>query len=500
MSKEQNDKIALFQDAQIRKVSFDGEWYFVVEDVVMAITDSVDVTSYIKKMRSRDEELSKGWGQIVTPLPIATAGGRQSKNCANTEGVLRIIQSIPSKKAEPFKRWLARVGKERLDEIEQPGKAIERAKQYYLAKGHSTEWVQTRSASIDTRHTFTDKLKESGIKEGYQYAILTNELYCSSFGFTAPEYKHHKGLSKNDSLRDNMTPLELAAVIFSEATSTEIIQKTGAKDFIETKEAVHIAGSITKEAIEKIEQTTGKKVVTHENHKALETLEIRNELIQQSLPRKLMITETIKPLLSTSLNRKDEEPNIALAQEIAATSNLNAILELIELLSDKDKGIQSDSIKVLYEVAERKPELISEHTQVLLNLLSSKNNRLVWGAMTALNHITALNPARIFAQLPVILIASDSGSVIVKDHAIGILVKLMTVKEYSSDAFILLMDQLRISAPNQLPMYAEMALPVISRDQVEDFVKILQSRIPDIEKESKQKRVVKVISKALKLL
>ena len=282
--KEDSNKIAIFEDTEIRKVSIDGEWYFSIEDVVKALTDSIDPKGYIKDLRRRDDEISKGWGQIATPLPIMTKGGKQNINCANTEGIFRIIQSIPSKKAEPFKRWLARVGKERLDEIEQPARAIERARGYYLAKGYSKEWIETRTASIDTRHTFTDTLKESGIKENYEYAVLTNELYKSSFGFSADEYKAQKGINKKDSLRDNMTPLELAATIFSEATSTEIITKTGAKDLIETKNAIHIAGTITKEAIEKIERETGKKVVTHKNFKDLDSPEIRKELAQQSLP------------------------------------------------------------------------------------------------------------------------------------------------------------------------------------------------------------------------
>ena len=135
--KEDSNKIAIFEDTEIRKVSIDGEWYFSIEDVVKALTDSIDPKGYIKDLRRRDDEISKGWGQIATPLPIMTKGGKQNINCANTEGIFRIIQSIPSKKAEPFKRWLARVGKERLDEIEQPARAIERARGYYLAKGYS---------------------------------------------------------------------------------------------------------------------------------------------------------------------------------------------------------------------------------------------------------------------------------------------------------------------------------------------------------------------------
>jgi DNA-damage-inducible protein D len=277
-----NNKIVLFEDDEIRRIFFDGDWYYVIEDVVQVLTDSTNPKGYIKDMRRRNQILSEGWGQIATPLPIDTKGGRQSINCANAEGLFRIIQEIPSKKSEPFKRWLARVGKERLDEIEQPERAIERGRGYYLKKGYPQQWVETRTASIDTRHKFTETHKERGIGEGYQYAILTNELYESSFGLKANEYKEHKGLNKSESLRDHMTPLELASVIFSEATSTEIITKTDAKGFIETKNAIHVAGKITKEAIEKIEKETGKKVVTHENFKDLNSPEIKRELAQES--------------------------------------------------------------------------------------------------------------------------------------------------------------------------------------------------------------------------
>jgi DNA-damage-inducible protein D len=284
--KKESSKLSLFEGEEIRRVEFNGEWYFVIEDIVKILTDSVNPKGYIKDLRRRDEELSKGWWQIATPLPFITKGGRQNINCANTESVFRIIQSIPSKKAEPFKKWLARIGKERLDEIEQPEKAIERGKGYYLAKGYSQQWIETRTASIDNRHKFTNTLKDHGIKKGFEYAILTNELYSSSFGLNSQDYKKYKGLEKTDSLRDHMTPLELASVIFSEATSTELIEKTNADGFVETKKAIHIAGNITKEAIEKLEKETGKKVITHKNAKELDSDEIKKELAQQPLIKK----------------------------------------------------------------------------------------------------------------------------------------------------------------------------------------------------------------------
>lgn len=305
MSKKDHlNKIAIFEGKDVRKINLDGEWFFSIEDVIKVLTDSKNPSGYLKDLRRRDEEISKGWGQIATPLPMQTVGGKQNVNCANTEGIFRIIQSIPSKKAEPFKRWLARVGKERLDEIEQPSKAIERAKGYYVAKGYTPEWIQTRTAGIETRHTFTEKLKESGIRHGYEYAILTDELYKSSFGLSCNEYKELKGLNKKESLRDNMSPLELAATLFSEATSTEIINKTGAKNFVETKTAIHVAGTITKEAIDKVEKATGKKVITHKNAQELDTPEIRKELAQKTLVNNEKIKQSefdanLKGLLKT---------------------------------------------------------------------------------------------------------------------------------------------------------------------------------------------------------
>ena len=233
--KESTNKLAIFEGQEIRRILLDEEWYYVIEDVVKALTDSANPKGYIKDMRRRDEILSQGWGQIATPLPFVTNGGRQNINCANTEGLFRIIQSIPSKKAEPFKRWLARVGKERIDEIEQPGKAIERAKGYYLAKGYSPQWIETRTASIETRHALTDALKSSGIKKSFEYAILTNDMYKSWSHFTASEYKEFKGLSTKDSLRDNMTPLELAVTIFNEEATKEILTQKNIKGFIATK-------------------------------------------------------------------------------------------------------------------------------------------------------------------------------------------------------------------------------------------------------------------------
>lgn len=288
--KEQSNKIAIFEDVEIRKTNIEGEWYFSIIDIIEVLIGNNNPRRYWSDLKSKllnKEGFTQLYENIVQLKLISKDGKKRLTDIANTETLFRIIQSVPSPKVEPFKRWLARVGKERLDEIEQPAKAIERAKGYYLAKGYTPEWVQTRTASIETRHSFTDKLKDAGISEGKDYAILTNEMYKSWSTFTANEYKKHKGLNKNDSLRDNMTPLELATTIFNEATTTEILENSDVEGFVETKKAIHIAGKITKEAIEKIEKQTGKKVVTHKNHKELDTPEIRKELIQQKSTKEI---------------------------------------------------------------------------------------------------------------------------------------------------------------------------------------------------------------------
>ena len=186
---EENNKTALFEGREIRKVWHNNMWYFVVEDVVLALTDSKDVKQYIRKMRVRDPELNKGWVQIVLTLLVETKGGKQKMNCANTKGILRIIQSISSPKAEPFKLWLAEIGYERIEEINNPELAMDRMKKLYEQKGYSKAWIEQRERGIITRHLLTDEWKIRGAKEGLEYAILTNEIYKEGFGLTAKQYK-----------------------------------------------------------------------------------------------------------------------------------------------------------------------------------------------------------------------------------------------------------------------------------------------------------------------
>jgi hypothetical protein len=201
--------------------------------------------------------------------------------------------------------------------------------------------------------------------------------------------------------------------------------------------------------------------------------------------------------LASSLHRHDEVPNKELAQQIIKANDKKAIKELVENLSNKDTKIQNDCIKVLYEIGEHQATLIAGYDKEFLALLENKNNRLVWGAMTALDCITSINPKGIYKNLAKILAAAEHGSVITKDHGINILIKLAADKNFTDSSLTLLLDQLKTCATNQLPMYAENALPVITGKYKNDFIKVLTSRLNDIEKESKQLRVKKVIKKMI---
>ncbi len=260
--------IKLFESKKIRSVWNEQEqkWYFSVADVVEALTDTPNASDYIKKMRKRDDELSQGWGQIVTPLVLETSGGKQKINCATVEGLFRIIQSIPSPKAEPFKRWLAKVGYERLEEIENPELASKRVREIYRAKGYSDEWIEKRIRGIAVRDELTDEWKKRGVKEQIEFAILTSEISKAAFGLTPSEYKSVKNLpGKGENLRDHMTDLELIFSMLGEASAAEITKKTDAKGFDGNKTAAKKGGKIAGDARIALEKESGKKVVSKEN-------------------------------------------------------------------------------------------------------------------------------------------------------------------------------------------------------------------------------------------
>lgn len=204
---------------------------------------------------------------------------------------------------------------------------------------------------------------------------------------------------------------------------------------------------------------------------------------------------SILPRLASAQNRRDETPNQELAGELAQTGHQPAIAELIEILGHKDKNLQSDAIKVLYEIAGRNPALLAGHLPVFLDLLQSKNNRLVWGALSVLAGITQVNPGGIHESLPLIMDAAKKGSVIAKDQAVTMLVKLAAVPEFAANALILLLELMQDCPTNQLPMYAENAQPVMQGTLKPEFAALLTKRMPEIEKESKRKRVAKVLKK-----
>ena len=258
-------RLVVFKNKEIRRILHNNEWWFAVVDVVSALTDSVNPSGYIKDMRRRDKELSKGWGQIATPLSITTAGGKQKVNCANTEGIFRIIQSIPSPKAEPFKRWLAKVGYERVQEIEDPELATKRSKAIYKAKGYSDAWVEKWMHDIAIPPELTDEWKNRCIKGEPEYAILTSEISKAAFGLTPSEYKKMKGLER-ENLRDHMSDLELIFSMLGEVATTEIARKHDAQGFVENKTVARKGGKIAGDAREKLEIETGDKVVSSENY------------------------------------------------------------------------------------------------------------------------------------------------------------------------------------------------------------------------------------------
>ncbi len=262
-------EIALFEQKEIRRVWQDEEWYFSVSDVVKALTDSTDPKQYIKKMRARDPELSNNWGTICTPVQMIAADGKQRKiQAANSEGLLRIIQSIPSPKAEPFKRWLAAIGAERIREIADPEIAALRAQELYRKKGYPDDWIALRARGVATRAELTNEWKNRGIEKSSDYAILTAEISKAAFGMTPAEYKRLKGL-KSENLRDHMSTLELLFTELSEAATTEIARNDDAQGMAENADAARRGGKIAGDARENLERQTGRSVSTRDNYKHL---------------------------------------------------------------------------------------------------------------------------------------------------------------------------------------------------------------------------------------
>ncbi len=260
-------KLAVFEGKQIRKIIHVGEWWFSVADVVEVLTGSVDTRQYIKRMRQREPELDSYWGTICTPLELLAPDGKRRKtNCSNTEGLFRIIQSIPSTKAEPFKRWLAKVGYERIQEIENPELAQERMKQLYEQKGYPKDWIDKRLRGIAIRQNLTDEWQERGITKEQDFSILTAEIARATFGVTPSEHKELKGLLiKNENLRDHMTDLELIFTMLGERVTTEISQTEKPDTFEKNKKVAKRGGSVAGTARRETEKELGRSVVSKEN-------------------------------------------------------------------------------------------------------------------------------------------------------------------------------------------------------------------------------------------
>lgn len=265
----QHNAIKLFEEKRVRTVWDDQQekWYFSVVDVVSVLTDSANPTDYLKKMRKRDPQLAEGWGQIVTPLSIQTPGGKQKVNFADTEAIFRIIQSIPSPKAEPFKLWMARVAAERLDQMIDPELSINQALADYKRLGYSDNWINQRLKSIEIRKELTDEWKRHGLQEGVQFATLTDIIYQTWSDMTAREYKRFKGLKK-ENLRDNITNKELVLNMLAELSTKEISENRNPETFGEHVEIAQQGGGIARNARLELEEKTGKSVISPLNAKA----------------------------------------------------------------------------------------------------------------------------------------------------------------------------------------------------------------------------------------
>ena len=260
MTKKQ--ALQIFEEKKVRTVWDDEQekWYFSIVDVVAVLTDSTNPSDYIKKMKKRDPMLAEGWGQIVTPLYIQTEGGRQKSNCATAEGIFRIIQSIPSSKAEPFKQWMAQVASQRLDQMQDPELSIEQAIADYRRLGYSEGWINQRIRSIEVRKILTDEWQRSGV-EGNQYASLTDILTQEWSGRTTKQYKQYKGLKK-ENLRDNMTNTELALNMLAEASAADISRQRNPKGFAQSKEIAKKGGGVAKVARLQLEKELGHSVIS----------------------------------------------------------------------------------------------------------------------------------------------------------------------------------------------------------------------------------------------
>ena len=270
----ERDKMQLFDNKEIRTVWDEEkeEWYFSVVDVVAILTDSVNPTDYLKKMRKRDAQLGTYLGTDCPQIAMRTATGKLRKTlAANTEQLLRIIQSIPSPKAEPFKLWLAEVGRERIEETIYPELIIDRALETYLKKGYSREWINQRLQAIQVRKELTDEWQDRGVQKGVEYAILTDEITRAWSGMTTRQYKKLKGLKK-ENLRDNMTTTEIILNMLAETSTKDISKEAKPETFAENVEVARRGGNVAGIAKKALEAETGRPVISSQNAAQLNTV------------------------------------------------------------------------------------------------------------------------------------------------------------------------------------------------------------------------------------
>ena len=271
---DNNDKIQIFEDKKIRTAWNEEteEWYFSVVDVIAVLTDSPNPSTYWRVLKKRLKDEGNETVTSCNGLKMTAADGKKRMtDVADTEQLLRIIQSIPSPKAEPFKLWLARVGRERIEETIDPELTIDRAFETYRKKGYSTEWIQQRLLSIRIRNNLTDEWDKRGVQKGVEYAILTDEITKAWSGMKTREYKNLKGLKK-ENLRDNMSDLELVLTMLAEATTTELSKTTNPQNFQENVEVAKKGGNIAGDTRKAIEESTGKPVITSKNAAEMNTV------------------------------------------------------------------------------------------------------------------------------------------------------------------------------------------------------------------------------------
>ncbi len=262
-----NDNLVLFENNKIRRTEYNDEWYYSVVDVVEILSESKNPRDYWYRLKKRmeEEELSE-LSTSCRRLKITAKDGKiRETDCANREGIFRIIQSIPSPNAEPFKLWFAKLAEERIQEVINPSLAIERARQTYLKKGYSEEWINARIKGIPARDELTDEWNKRGVAEPKDYAILTDEISLGTFGITTRQHKEFKNLNKKQNLRDNMSPLELALTTLAEVTTTELHRTNNSQGLKELKTDAHDGGEIASITRKNIEAKTRKSVVTSQN-------------------------------------------------------------------------------------------------------------------------------------------------------------------------------------------------------------------------------------------